>query len=67
MKLNNLFPKSTKNKIRQKEDDLLYIILVEWGWDYETFLKTPIPIIMRILKAYNKIKKTEAKAYKKKR
>jgi hypothetical protein len=67
MNLNKLLPKSSKQSAENDVDDLLYIILVVWGWDYETFKNTPIPIILRVLRAYNKMKRAEAKAHKKKK
>lgn len=60
-----LFPEAAKKKSEEKQNLLLYIILVEWKWDYETFLNTPIPVIFRVLDRYNNIKKQEEKAYKK--
>jgi hypothetical protein len=67
MNLSKILPNSTKTEINESGDELLYIILVEWGWDYETYLETPIPIIMRTLKVHNSIKKAELRAHKKKK
>ncbi len=58
---NRLFPEAAKKKQEDKLDNILYIILVEWGWDYKTFQETPIPIIIRVLNKWNEIKKKEAK------
>lgn len=59
-------PKATNNKNNDNFDNLLYTVLVEWKWDYETFKKTPITVLMRCMKVYNKIKKEEEKRLNKK-
>ena len=66
MDLGQLFIKSAQKKRDSKLDDILYVAMVEWGWTYDKFIKTPIPILIRILNVYKKVKKAEQKATKKK-
>ena len=56
-----LFPEAAKKKKEDQYNNLLYIILVEWKWDYNTFLETPIPVIFRVLKVWADIKQKQAK------
>jgi len=64
---NRLIPNAAKKKREQRFNNLLYIVLVEWGWDYETFLKTPIPILNRCFQVHNEKIKQQNKNSKKKR
>ena len=64
---NRLFPNTAKKKLEQRFNNLLYIVLVEWGWDYEIFLKTPIPIMIRCFQVHNEKIKQQNKNSKKKR
>jgi len=66
MNLNRLFPNSQKNKEEEQFNNLLYIVMVEWGWSYEEFIKTPIPLLNRLLKTHERVKKEEARANRKK-
>lgn len=64
--LAQLFPNASKKKQDDKLNDVLYIAMVDWGWSYKQFCETPIPIVMRLLKTHDKVKKAEQKAAKKK-
>lgn len=65
MNLNKLLPNASRNKSENNYDSLLYLFLVDFGWTYDKFLVTPIPVIMRLLKQHKKVKEAEAKANKK--
>lgn len=64
---NKLFPNTIKKRQQEGEDALLYIFIVEMGMDYETFINTPLPILLRLLRVYEKIKKEEMRATKRKK
>jgi len=66
MDFGRLFPKSAKRKDEDQFNNLLYIVMVQWGWSYEDFIKTPIPLLNRLLKTHERVKKEEARASKKK-
>lgn len=62
-----LIPQARGKNQDKQFNNLLYIILIDWKWNYETFLNTPIPIINRCLKIYNEVKKAEQRAAKRKK
>jgi len=66
MDLGKLFPNSTKRKQEDKFNNLLYLCLVDWGWSYNQFLETPIPVLNRLLKKHKEITDKQEKATKKK-
>lgn len=59
--LHNLFPNVSKKKSENNLDNILYLCMVEFGWSYEDFLNTPIPVIRRIIKKHNQINKKHNK------
>lgn len=61
-----LFPEAAKKKREEAYENLLYVVLVEWKWDYNTFLNTPYPVINSCFKVWNRVKKEERKANKRK-
>lgn len=67
MNFNKLLPKSTQNKKNHELDIILYLFMVEFGWSYEDFKNTPIPILFRLLQEHKRVKEMEHKANKKKR
>jgi hypothetical protein len=54
-------PTAAKNKLKQKEDTILHIVLTEWGWSYQEFLETPIPVFFRVWKKDQDLKKEQSK------
>lgn len=66
MSLSRLLPKSAKNKKDSEIDTILYLFMVEFGWTYDKFIDTPIPIIFKLLKEHKRVKEVEQKAIKKK-
>ena len=61
MMLGKLLPNAHKNKLNISLNTLLYTVFVDWGWSYEQFCNTPIPIVMRLLKKHTEIKKKNTK------
>jgi len=66
MDLNKILKNASVNKTEENFNVLLYIALVEWGWSWEQFKNTPIPIFQRCLNQHKKIKENEEKQLKKK-
>jgi len=56
-----LLPNATKKKQQEVYDNVLYIILVEWGWSYEDFLNTPLVVIQNCLSIWLKANKKKKK------
>lgn len=54
MNLNRLLPNSQKNKKEEAIQGILHLFLCEWGWSFEEFKKTPIPITVMLLKKHKK-------------
>ena len=66
MDLSRILKNSANNKKGDNINNLLYVVLVEWGWSYEDFKKTPIPILQRLLKKHKSVIEKQNKANKKK-
>lgn len=66
MSLDQLLPKAAENKQDKHFDSILYFFLHDCGWSYDTFINTPIPVIMRMLRQHEAEIKKKAKAEKKK-
>lgn len=64
--LSRLFPNSSRRKKQDKLDDIMYLFMCEFGWSWEQFNSTPIPILMRLLKTHIKKQKQKNKKGKKK-
>lgn len=63
--LGNLFPNASKRKKDKQLNDILYLFMCEFGWSWEQFKSTPIPIIMRLTKKHTEISKKKNKKGKK--
>ena len=63
--LGRLFPNVQKRQNEEQFKNILYIAMVEWGWSYDKFIETPIPIIKMLLDVRTRVKKEEKDAMKK--
>ena len=55
-----------KDKVDPNEelDKISYILCKEFGWDYETLMKQPIPFVERLLNQMIKVQKEQARSMK---
>lgn len=44
-----------------------FICTQEFHWSYQDLMSTPIPYVLQMVDRYDKMKKSEAKAYKRRR
>ena len=65
MSLNRLLPKASKNNAEKAHDQLLYTVMVEWGWSWSQLQETPLPVLLRLLREDKRVKKLKAKQNKK--
>lgn len=57
-----MFPEIVEKKKKDSVDEILYLFLFDFGWTYEEFKETPIPIIFRMVQKHTeKIKKQNKK------
>lgn len=63
MNFNKLLPKVVKNKSENEFNNMLYLFLTEFGWTWEQFVNTPIPVVLRILRTHKKKNKKNGKQY----
>lgn len=57
MNLNNILPNAANRVSKTKHDAIIYIATVKWGWTWQQFLDTPIPVIMILLRQWQKEQK----------
>lgn len=62
--LHKLFPNVSKKKTDDNINNILYLCMVEFGWSWDQFQNTPIPIIKRLMKTHEKIAKKNKKGKK---
>ena len=55
--IENILKKAINNREFENFEHTLYVIMVEWGWSYEQFQETPIPVLMSLLKTHHKVNK----------
>lgn len=61
MNFNKLLPNASKNKGEDACSLIVYIATTKWGWSYDEFLRTPIPVILNNLKEQQKEIKEQSK------
>lgn len=59
-----MFPEIVEKRKKESINDILLLFMGEFGWSYEQFSKTPIPIIFRMLEAHTKQLKQKNKGRK---
>jgi len=67
MDLSRILPNSAKNKQEDGNNAILYLFLVEFGWSYEQFINTPVPVVFRLMKYHKYVKEQERKNSKRKK
>ena len=65
MNLSRLLPNAAKNVNEEKVNNILYLCLTEWGWSWDQFINTPIPVLMRLFKKHEEVQKEQKKKSKK--
>lgn len=57
-----MFPEIVEKKKKDSVDEILYLFLHDFGWTYDEFKDTPMPIIIRMVEIHTKkIKKQNKK------
>ena len=54
MSLHRLLPHASAKAAKEKYDTLIYIITVKWGWSWDQLVNTPVPVILTVLKQWQK-------------
>lgn len=57
MSLHRLLPNASKNIDEENLNNILYLCMAEWGWSWDDFRNTPLPVLLTLLKTHNKVQK----------
>jgi hypothetical protein len=61
----NFFPKSQAIRNQKWLETIIYVCIKEFSWDWDTFINTPIPIVLLLLRKHEKVLAEQNKSSKK--